>query len=332
MSWKNIVIAGLLCVLASPALAVPTVSAKLLGLDTAGNWVWEVSVDPDDTLFADQPDNPDRGTGGSVAIEVGVEATGRGVVSAANNVTNFPMAGNPPSYNVGNAPAGWGTDIDGDTIRDEGVRFSAGTDRVVAFLGSDFFGTLNFGGAPANGQPKAAFRVHTEGPTAASLTTTLNFLGAYTAGGAVGGTLGVVAEAGAQTGFTLGPVVGMVRPGNARLEPSIGGASFARMLTGYDTSPGAIGRRWDNGDFNGDGMTNGQDFAILLANYTVPAVPGSGVDPYWTAQGLGQILLPTTPGAGSGGGAGIAAPEPTSLILVVLGGLFAALCGRRRLG
>jgi hypothetical protein len=117
-----------------------------------------------------------------------------------------------------------------------------------------------------------------------------------------------------------------VRPGNARLEPTIGGASFARLLGGYDTSPGADGRRWDTGDFTGDGHTNGQDFAILLANYGVGG--GTGVDPYWTANGTGTILSPF--GAGAGGSAGIATPEPTSMILLVLGSMLAALCGRKR--
>jgi hypothetical protein len=179
MSWKSIVITGLLCVVASPVLAAPTVSASLLGLDTAGNWVWEVSVDPDDTLFTNPAnDSPDRGNGGSVSLEVGVSATGRGVVSAAPNLTNFPVPA-PAGQPFGNAPAGWGTDIDGDTVRDEGVRFNVATDRVVAFLGSDFFGSINFGAS--NGAPKAAFRVHTDRPTSSSLTTTLNFLGAYNA-------------------------------------------------------------------------------------------------------------------------------------------------------
>jgi hypothetical protein len=311
MSWKSIVIAGLLCVLASPALAVPTVSATLLGLDTAGNWVWQVNVDPDDALFTNPADTPDRGTGGSTAIEVGVEATGRGVVSAAKNATNFP------SDNPGVAPAGWGADIDGVGGADTGVAFSAATDRVVAYLGSDFFGTLNFGGAPANGQPKEAFRVHTERPTPAALTTTLNFSGAYTAGGAAGGALGAIAQAGAQTGFTLGPASKAVVVGNTNLDNIVNIVDGGRVATNF----GGAFNRWQDGDFNGDGIVNIVDGGALATNFGAP-------DPNWTVAG--STTLPTTPGAGSGGGAGIAAPEPSTLILLVLGGLVAGF--RRRFG
>jgi len=326
MSWKSTVIAGLLCVLAVPAFALEAnpITAKLLGLDTAGNWVWEISVDPDQTTFTDPVDTPDRGNGGSVAIELGISAPDRGVISAAANLDNFPnpSAAGPP---FGNAPAGWGTDIDGDTLQDEGVVFNPTTDRVVAFLGSEFFGTLNGFAATQNG-PLAAFRVHTERPTTAALMTTLDFLGAANANGTLGGTLPIFAENSVQVGVAVASVVGSVRPGNARLEPVIGGASFARLLGGYDTSATATGRRWDTGDFTGDGRTNDQDFAILLANYGVGG--GTGVDPYWTANGIGSILIPATPGAG--GNAGVAVPEPTSLVLLVLGGMIAALRSRKR--
>ena len=338
MSWKSIVIAGLLCGLAAPSYAA-TVSAQLLGMDTAGNWVWEVSVDPLDSTFTDPVEVApavDRGPGGSVALEVGIEATGRGVVSAAPNTINSP------SNNPGNGPAGWAvlagsvsalhpngvSDIDGDTVEDVGVRFNVASNRVIAFLGSQFFGDLNGAtdgagtwNAATNGDVKAAFRVHTERPTTAALTTTLNFSGAYTALGATGGALPVVAEANAQTGFTLGPLSKAVRSGNANLTAKVDVGDLAILAANFEVTPGPGGKRWNQADFTGDGHTNVGDLAVLAANF-------DQFDTNWTIAGVTN--LPLTPGAGSGGGAGIASPEPSSLILVALGGLLAALSGRRR--
>ena len=185
MSWKSIVSAGLLCIVASPSLAA-TASATLLGLDVNGNWVWSVSVDPDENTFIN---HPTLGNGGSIAIEFAATATTRGVVSAAANTTNFPAA------NPGAAPAGWGSDIDGGgTNPDEGVAYSTSTDRVVAYLGSAFFSTAN--GFANPGDPKEAFRIHTERPIVGNEATTLVFTGAWNANGELSGTLGFIAEQG----------------------------------------------------------------------------------------------------------------------------------------
>ena len=47
MSWKSLVTASLLCALASPAFAVPTLSITSGGLDaTTGQWVWNVAITP----------------------------------------------------------------------------------------------------------------------------------------------------------------------------------------------------------------------------------------------------------------------------------------------
>ena len=343
MSWKSIVITGLLCVLASPALALPTVSATNLGLDASGNWIWEVTVDPDDTLFTNPNEgaNPDRGNGGSVAIEVGVQATGSGVVSAAANLTNFPnpSAAGPP---FGHAPAGWSilagsvsatypngrSDVDADTVQDEGVRFSAASDRVVAFLGSEFFGTPN-GGANwtnlTNGAPKAAFRVITDGPLATSLTTALNFQGAYNADGTVGGALGMVAQtdpnsANDKRGFG-GPATRTVVVGDLNLTgvsggpAAVTGADFGILLTSLNKSLGARG--WAQGDLNGTtggAEVTGADFGLLLSclNKNIGVCATSANTPLNAA------------GAGAGAVSASGVPEPSSLALLglaVLGGL-----------
>ena len=75
MSWKSIVITGLLCVAAAPAWAVPALSITNTGLDATGNWTWNVIVTP---------------TGGSsLAVELGLRETfaGSQLVSAAMPMT-----------------------------------------------------------------------------------------------------------------------------------------------------------------------------------------------------------------------------------------------------
>jgi len=82
MSWKSLVTAGLLCVLASPAFAAPTVTVTKGGtfangnLDANGNWVWTVAITPDQTLVT-------GGTGTPLAAELGY-ASNRAVISVAN--------------------------------------------------------------------------------------------------------------------------------------------------------------------------------------------------------------------------------------------------------
>src|SRR5262245_12037869 len=102
MSWKSIVTTGLLCVVASPALAAPGFSSTLVGLDAQGRWYWDLSVDPDDALFTNPADHPDRGTGGSVAAELTVTASQRDLVSMTQPgamATDFDFS------NLGYAPA-----------------------------------------------------------------------------------------------------------------------------------------------------------------------------------------------------------------------------------
>src|SRR6187455_1229139 len=44
MSWKSLVTAGLLCVVASPVFAAPGLTVTSGGLNAQGNWVWNVQV------------------------------------------------------------------------------------------------------------------------------------------------------------------------------------------------------------------------------------------------------------------------------------------------
>src|SRR3990172_479445 len=101
MSWKRAFIAGLFCVIASPVLADPGVIVDLVRtggpgttpvLDASGNWQWRVSIDPDDSLYANSgpTGTPPNTVGGSVAIEIGLTFSGAPIVSVTPNTTNFP--------------------------------------------------------------------------------------------------------------------------------------------------------------------------------------------------------------------------------------------------
>lgn len=286
MSWKSIVITGLLCVVASPVLAAPSVSAKVLGLDTAGNWVWQVNATPDAALFAN---NPPNGTGGSVAIEVAATASGRNLVSAAANATNFP-ANNPATAVPGFAF--WGA-------ADSGVKTNVATNQLVAGLGSTYF---------TAGTAQEAFRVHTQRPTTTALTTTLTLSGAYSGNGRI-------AQAGVNNDTVTGAINQAVRPGNANLSPNVDVGDLAILAANYN----GTGKTWAQADFTGDGATNVGDLAVLAANF-------NQADVNWATPGA--VNLPTTPGAGGGSVAAAGVPEPSAIAMLLVGCL-SALATRR---
>src|SRR4029079_1883025 len=117
------------------------------------------------------------------AVELGFAASGSNLVSGAKNATTFP------SDNAGNSP--FAAPINGVQ---SGVVTNA--NNLFAAIGSDFFGTVNFGPNVSDaGAPKEALIIKTVGPsTAGSLTSTLTWSGAYTTGGATGGTNGRIAQ------------------------------------------------------------------------------------------------------------------------------------------
>src|SRR5688572_31349527 len=83
MSWKSLLSAGLVCVLASPVLAVPALTVTNQGLNAAGNWVWRVQV---------APTNPIPGTSTPLAAELGFRETTASELLGATRVnptTNF---------------------------------------------------------------------------------------------------------------------------------------------------------------------------------------------------------------------------------------------------
>jgi hypothetical protein len=90
-----------------------------------------------------------------------------------------------------------------------------------------------------------------------------------------------------------------VRPGDANLDGSVGGGDYLIWKAAPNTT-------WAGADFNDDGSVGGGDYLIWK---TAPN-PGAG---------------PPVPGAGSGALALGAVPEPSTLVLIVLGLAMVAL-------
>lgn len=86
--------AALCALLALPAWAMPILSVTDTGLNGSGNREWLVEVAPDASLFTDPDDNPDRGLGGSVAVELAFAIDDTEIVGVTPNTTDWP-ADNP---------------------------------------------------------------------------------------------------------------------------------------------------------------------------------------------------------------------------------------------
>jgi hypothetical protein len=248
MSWKSIVITGLLCVVASPVLAQPGLVVDLVRtggglpqLDASGNWQWRVSVDPDETLF----NTTDEGTGGSMAVEIGLTFTGASVLGATVNETNFD------ENNFGDSPFAFGENPD------DGLTISG--NQIFAALGSTFF---------TDGALKEVFTVTTQGPSTVgpNLTTGVEWLGAYSGNARV-------AQNGTNYDSFVGSVSKTVLGGDANLNGSVTAADYNILLLNF----GQSGKHWDTADFNGNGTVTAADYNELLLKFgqsTTP--PGSG--------------------------------------------------------
>jgi hypothetical protein len=257
MSWKSIVITGLLCVVAAPAWATPGLvidlvrSGGLPVLDANGDWQWIVSVDPDETTFADSGPNgtPPNTVGGSYAIEIGLELTGASLVGATVNTTNFDHE------NFGDSPFAFGEDpADGLTIGS-----GADSNRLFAAVGSTFF---------SDGAPKEVMTITTTGPSTVgpNLTTGITWSGAY-------GGNARIAEAGSNFDTFAGSIAKTVLGGDTNLNGTVNAGDLLTVLNNINQA----GKHWNHGDFNGTGVVNASDVLILLnnINQSLPA-PGGG--------------------------------------------------------
>lgn len=259
MSWKSIVTAGLLCVVASPVLAVPTMSVDLVRsaglpvLDANGNWQWVVSVSPDAALFQNSgaTGTPPNTVGGSVGAELGfTAATANGnLVSVTKNATNFPND-NPGT------PIGAGFPVNTNTTA-TGVQILGNNASVN--LGSTFF---------TAGTAQQVAIITTKGPSSSgSLSTNLSWSGAYAGKGRL-------AQNGVNTDTFSGSLTKTVLGGDVNLNGTVNISDFGILQTSFNQS----GKHWQDGDINGNGTVNISDFGILQTNFnaSLPPAPGGG--------------------------------------------------------
>lgn len=322
MSWKSLVTASLLCVLASPAFAVPQLEITSGGLDANGNWVWNVRIAPTNNTTP-------------VATELGFTANG-----ALKSVTN---AG-PTSFDTntpGNSIFGWETPYN-SPAKPEGIEVNAAagtpitnaaalpatgghpttlvspatpTNQIFAALGSADNLTLSSPAGTTIGASVPYLTFTTAGPTSSSLTSSVTLSGSYTGSGHIA----EITSGSNPTNYKgfSGTASRTVKGGDANLDGSVGVGDLAILGANYNTS----GKHWQNGDFTGNGTVDVGDLAVLGANYNQTG----GSNTPLTLTGVAD-----TPGAGAGLGSS-AVPEPASIALMglaLLGGM--GIIGRKR--
>ncbi len=314
MSWKSIVSAGVLCVLASPVFGDPTLTVTgsrltLPPVPANARRVWNVAVSPDLVLSP---------TGSPLAVELGFRATGGNIISisGAQNAPSRVEHEDDPNGQPGNRIFGWEAQVDvgGGNMQPIGTQVGTGaaTADAVAFIGTADFTT-------------AARQDLLTIVTDASVTS-LAWGGHFNANGtaAAVGTFvnGRIAQASGATTTNFHSYVGSLAQN---------GAGATRFLA----------------DMNGDGNTNFGDllgFGQALTN----AAAYTAANPHLNRVGRGDIngdgnlnfgdlagfgmKLTGTPGAGAGldGGSGASVPEPTSCVLVALGAALAMFRRRSR--
>ena len=338
MSWKSLVTAGLLCVLASPVFAVgPTMTIVKGGtvsnnnLDANGNWVWKVQITPDLSLVPDT-------TGTPIAAELGfttssTNASPQGNLLSAtrlNQATNFDTI-NPGTVifsawqtagnglldaNSNNRPTGIQTNCLSGTCSTESYTTPAG-------LGGD----SSVAGSPAVNQAFAALgSVNYTTPGAK------DFIQIVVKGPVDPGS--TPANAAAQTKVQVGGVYGTGGT-NGRITQVTGLTGTTYTTSNFDTFSSAFTRTVIRGDINMDGFAKDEDLSILLSNFN-----GSGKN--WGTGDLNgdgiakdedlSLLLSNFNGTGGSGlgapsGGGLSSgsvPEPASIALLglaLLGGL-----------
>jgi len=283
MSWKNFIAAGLLCVLASPAFAAPTMTTVKAGmfaniyLDANGNWVWAVNITPD---YAAVPD----ASGTPVAAEVGI--TSNTNVSAATIGSGFDTLN--PGKQIFSFESNVGCNANGNPC---GIQINpTGSKQVFSAIGSP--------NHPAGDGALQYLKLTTAGPnTTTTTTSTLTVSGAYGGNARVAQITGGTAPNYTSSNFDTfnGVFTHTAQAGDANLDGNVNGLDLALLAGNF----GGTSKHWYDADYNGDGSVNGLDLATLAGNFGFAGSP---------------------PGAGSGSGLGSGSvPEPASVALIGLG-------------
>jgi len=336
MSWKSLVTAGLLCVLASPVFAAPTMGIVKGGtvsnnnLDASGNWVWKVQITPDLSLVPDSSGTP-------VAAELGFTTSSSNGVPQGNllSATNLSTGSgdkfdtiNPGSVifsswqtagnglldaNSNNRPTGIQTDCPSGTCSTQSYTTPAGLGNdssVAGNLNQTFaaLGSINFTTAGAKDYIKIVVKGPVDPgttPANAAAQTQVQVSGVY----GTGGTNGRLTQVTGLTGTTYttsnfdtfnGVFSRTVIRGDVDMDGHAKDEDLSIILSNFNGS----GKNWATGDLSGDGLTKDEDLSLLLSNFN--GVGGSGL----------------SVGGGLSGGSSV--PEPASIALfglALLGGL-----------
>jgi len=325
MSWKSLVTASLLCVLASPAFAVPQLEITSGGLDpTTGNWIWNVRIAPTNnttplatelgftangalkTIANASPTSWDTNTAGNQifnwetsfntpARPEGIEANCATLTSCTiTNGANLPAANGHPSTVVVGSPV---------------------TNAIFAALGSADNLTLSSPAGTTIAASVPYLTIQTAGPTNTALTSSITLSGSYAGSGHIS-EITTGSNPTNYKGFT-GVATRTLKAGDITLDGSVGLSDLSILGANYN----GTGKNWTKGDFTGDGLVNLSDLSILGSNYNQTGGSSTNL----TLTGVAD-----TPGAGAGLGSA-AVPEPASIALLglaLLGGM--GLVGRKR--
>lgn len=274
MSWKSLVCAGLLCVLASPVFAVPNLTVSSGGLDAStSNWIWNATITPTTTTSP-------------IAGELGFRETVAGAqLISASKGTDFTGAS---TDNPGTQIFTWEvlTDQGGGNMKPQGLQTNCASgctvngslDEVFAALGSiaDVTGASQY------------VQIITARPTTTRLTTSLQVLGKY----GTGGTNGRIAEI--TTGSDAlnysnfaGTATRTILLGDLNGNGSVSGQDLADLAANFGA---ASGKNWRQGDTTGDGAVSGADLADLASKFGQSGGSETPININGIAGGAGATL------------------------------------------